>query len=106
MERALVFAAVQLSSQGDVAENLDRVEARVAEAAERGADVVLLPENFAYFGDEEGKRSIAEDFSAEGSGPIKSRLAAIARAQKVHLIAGGVPERSPDAARPFNACVV
>jgi predicted amidohydrolase len=107
MNRALVFAAVQLSSQGDVAENLDRVEARVAEAAERGADVVLLPENFAYFGDEEGKRSIAEDFSPEGeAGPITSRLAAMARTNKIHLIGGGVPERSHDAARPFNACVV
>jgi predicted amidohydrolase len=107
MERPLVFAAIQLSSQGDVAENLDRVEARAVEAAKAGADVVLLPENFAYFGDEEGKRAVAEDFSPAGdAGPIQTRLAAIARENRIHLIGGGVPERSSDAARPFNACVV
>jgi deaminated glutathione amidase len=107
MQRSLVFAAVQLSSQGEVPENLDRVDARVAEAVAQGAQVVLLPENFAYFGDEEGKRAVAEDFSpASQGGPIRQRLSALAREHRVHLIAGGVPERSSDPARPFNACVV
>jgi predicted amidohydrolase len=107
MQRSLVFAAVQLSSQGGVAENLERVAARVAEAAQTGADVVVLPENFAYFGDDEGKRAVAEDFSAahEG-GPIGQCLGDLARRHRVHLVAGGVAERSPDPARPFNTCLV
>ena len=107
MVRSLVFAAVQLSSQGEVAENLERVEVRVGEAARLGAEVVVLPENFAYFGDDEGKRAVAEDFSPSGEGgPIRQRLSALAREHRVHLVAGGVPERSPDPERPFNACVV
>ncbi len=69
---------------------------------------MLLPENFAYFGDEAGKRGVAEDFSP-GAGrrpdpPAPRRP--LAREHRVHLIAGGVPERSADPARPFNACVV
>ena len=104
MDRAVVVAAVQLSSQGEVAENLAKVGARVAEAADRGAELVVLPENFAYFGDEAGKRAVAEDFSS-ASGPIATRLAELARRHRVHLVAGGVPERAADDARPYNACV-
>jgi predicted amidohydrolase len=104
MDRAVVVAAVQLSSQGEVAENLAKVDARVAEAAERGAELVVLPENFAYFGDEAGKRAVAEDLSS-ADGPIATRLAELARRHGVHLVAGGVPERAVDDARPYNACV-
>ena len=45
-----VVAAIQLSSQADVGANLDRAAALVAEAAQRGAKLVLLPENFAFLG--------------------------------------------------------
>jgi len=107
MQRPLVVAAVQLSSQGDVGANLDRVDARVAEAAGHGATIVVLPENLAVFGDDDDKRAAAEDFSRSAPpGPIRKRLADAARRHGVHLIAGGVPERSDDASRPFNACLV
>jgi predicted amidohydrolase len=96
------FAAVQLSSQADVGENLDRAAALVAEAAGRGAKVVLLPENFAYLGgDEAGRRAVAEDLG-DGAGPIARRLGEMARAHGVHVLAGGMPERSSDPGRPFN----
>lgn len=102
MRRAPVWAAVQMSSQGDLAQNLATVTARVSEAADRGASVVLLPENFAYMGDEPGKRDIAE--SLEGDGPIVTTLRDAARARRVTILAGGMPERSPDPARPYNTC--
>jgi predicted amidohydrolase len=100
--RKVVWAAVQMSSQGDVAENLAAVRRGVEEAADRGARAVLLPENFAYFGDEAGKRQVAEDL--EGSGPIVSALREIASARRVTVIGGGMPERSDDPARPYNTC--
>lgn len=101
----IVFAAVQLSSQGDVGENLSRASALVDEAARRGATHVLLPENFAYLGDEEGRRAVAEDLG-QADGPIARRLAEAARVHGVHVLAGGMPERSSDPARPFNTCAV
>jgi deaminated glutathione amidase len=104
MERPVTLGAVQLSCQGDVGENLGRVAALVGEAARRGAEVVLLPENFAYMGDEEGKRAIAEELA--GAGPIVSCLAALAREHRIHLVGGGMPERSPDPSLPFNTCAV
>ena len=106
MREVVIWGAVQLSSQGDVTENLDRAAALIAEAARRGASAVVLPENFAYMGDEEGKRGIAEELGAEPAGPIGRRVAEAARAAGVSVIAGGFPERSSDAARPYNTCAV
>jgi predicted amidohydrolase len=107
-----VVAAVQLSSQADVSSNLDRAQALVAEAARRGAELVLLPENFAFLaGGEEERRAIAEDLGSTGDGgppegPIGRRLAEMARANRVWLLGGGMPERSADRDRPFNTCAV
>ncbi len=105
-----VVAAVQMSSQADVSENLDRAEALIREGARRAARIALLPENFAYFGDEAGKRAHAEELSLEASdtpsGPIARRLADLARELGIHVIAGGMPERSADPARPYNTCAV
>jgi predicted amidohydrolase len=108
MDAVMIVGAVQLSSQADVDENLSRASALIDEAARRGARLVLLPENFAYLGDEEGKRAIAEDLSPEApsKGPITARLERLARAHGVHLIAGGMPERSSDPDRPYNTCAV
>ncbi|AKT39810.1 carbon-nitrogen hydrolase family protein [Chondromyces crocatus] len=105
MAQPVVWGAVQLSSQGEIEENLDRVAALVDEAAQRGARTVLLPENFAYMGDEDGKRGFAEDLDA-ANGPIARRIAEIARSAGVTIVAGGFPERSDDPARPYNTCAV
>lgn len=91
-----------MSSQGDLQENLHVVERRIGEAADRGASVVVLPENFAFFGAEPEKRDVAEDL--EGDGPIASTLRRAARARQVTVIGGGMPERSSDPARPYNTC--
>jgi deaminated glutathione amidase len=105
MQKPVIWAAIQLSSQGDVSENLDRIASRVAEAAGRGATTVVLPENFAFMGAEEGKRNIAEDLES-GGGPIARRLSEVARSAHVTIVAGGFPERALDPARPYNTCVV
>jgi predicted amidohydrolase len=102
-----VFAAVQMSSQADVGENLDLAAELVREGARRGARIALLPENFAYFGDEAGKRAHAEELAPDAAaGPIAARLASLAHELGIHVIAGGMPERAADPDRPFNTCAV
>lgn len=96
----LRVAVVQLSSQSDLAANLARVGALVQEAAGLGARLVALPENFAFMGEETGKQAIAE--AIDERGPIVSLLAGLARRHGVTLVAGGMPERSSDPARPYN----
>jgi predicted amidohydrolase len=105
----LRVAAVQLEAQDRLEENLERAFDLVRRAAAAGAELVLLPENFAFMGSESDKRAIAEvvtDAPSESDGPIVAFLRKAAREANVHLIGGGMPERSDDAARPFNTSVV
>lgn len=102
--RPLPVAVVQMSSQEDVTANLAKARELVAEAAARGAELVLLPENFAFMAGDVEKRAHAE--ALDGEGPIVTFLRDTARAHKLTLVGGGMPERSPDAARPFNTCAV
>ncbi|HEX3773109.1 MAG TPA: carbon-nitrogen hydrolase family protein [Polyangiaceae bacterium] len=102
---ALRVAAVQLQSQDDVEQNLGTCRKLVAEAAECGAKLVVLPENFAYFGADDTKHRIAEQLG-DRAGKIQSALAEMAERAGVFLVAGGFPEASSERARPFNSALV
>ncbi len=102
--RALRVAAVQLQSGDDVSANLEAVRHWVRAAAEQGAKLVLLPENFAFFGSETVKAQHAEALPADG--PIGRTLSDLSKQLGITLIGGGMPEQSADPARPFNTSVV
>lgn len=80
------LALAQLDqTAGDVEENVDRAATAVADAATRGADLVVLPELFTvgYFSFDTYARA------AEGlDGPVFSRLADVAADHGVGLLAG------------------
>jgi len=101
----LRVAAVQMSSQADLGANLGECRRLLGQAAAAGASLVVLPENFAYFGPEGGKRELAERIGDE-TAPIQSLLSEAARTHGVVVIGGGMPERSPDPERPYNTSVV
>jgi predicted amidohydrolase len=101
----MLAAVIQLCSQDDVPTNLARVVALIGEAARAGAQVIALPENFAFMGgDDAGKREHAE--KADGHGPILSTIVAAAREHQVHIVAGGMPETSEDPEKPYNSSVL
>jgi predicted amidohydrolase len=93
-----------MNSQESVSENLAEVSRLVRQAAGDAVRLLVLPENFAYFGPESGRREVAE--SLDGDGPIISTLRQLAREHEMKLIGGGMPERSDDPARPYNTAVV
>ncbi len=97
--QAITIAAIQMNSQEAVDDNLVRVEKLVAEAAHAHANLVVLPENFAFMGPEEEKRKVAE---VVGEGRISTFLKELAKKHDLAIVAGGMPERSADEARPFN----
>jgi len=101
----LVAAVVQLSSQADVDENLARAEHWIAEAARAGAQLVALPENFAFMGEEVDKCRIAEPLTPP-FGLIGSTIVRAATRAGVFVVAGGMPEKSGDQTRPFNTSVL
>ncbi|HVZ33256.1 MAG TPA: nitrilase-related carbon-nitrogen hydrolase, partial [Polyangiaceae bacterium] len=106
----LMVAAVQLSSQDDVDANLIQCRQWVERAARAGAQLILLPENFAYFGPDAGRLRMAEPLAAPvpdvREAPVQAALAAWAREFGVTVAGGGMATRSPVAERPFNTCVV
>ena len=92
MSRTLKVALVQESNQGDAAANLDRIEARVAEAAAAGAQLVLLQElhNGAYFCQHECVDEF--DLAEPIPGPSTDRLGKLAAKHGV-VIVGSLFER-------------
>ncbi|WDS37058.1 carbon-nitrogen hydrolase [Pseudoxanthomonas sp.] len=82
----LPVALIQEKNHGDADANLTVIEQRVAEAAKRGAKLVLLQElhNGAYFCQHESVNEF--DLAEPIPGPSTQRLAALARQHKVVLV--------------------
>jgi predicted amidohydrolase len=109
----LVLAAVQMTSGEDVDANLERSRELVGEAANAGALIVGLPENFAYLGSRQDHRlAIAEELPPVGTtdhdkfGPILTAMRALALKAGVWLILGGFPEKSRAEGRIHNTSVL
>jgi predicted amidohydrolase len=96
-------AALQMTSTADVAHNVERALALCGDAIGEGADLLLLPEGFAYLGPEDGKQAIAEPLPA--GGPILAQFTEMARARGVEIVLGGFWEDSGDANHVRNACI-
>ena len=97
-------AAVQMVSVPDVAENLARADALIAEAVAAGAKLVGLPEYFCILGMRDGDKVAVRE--RDGDGPIQQFLAEAAARHKVWLIGGTVPLECPDPGKVWNTCLV
>lgn len=97
-------ATLQMCSKTSVPANLQDAQALVAQAAEQGAQLVLLPEYFCGMGHgERDKLQWCEDF---GQGPIQQALAQWARQYRVWIIGGTIPLRAPQPERVYNTSLV
>ncbi|MFO0684258.1 MAG: carbon-nitrogen hydrolase family protein [Sandaracinus sp.] len=96
-------AVVQMTSGPDVEKNLSAVTRLVSDAAADGAELVVVPECFAYLGPEKGKLAIAEPLPA--GGPILGRMQELARAHGIELVLGGFYEKGSVPEKSKNACV-
>ncbi|WP_409276627.1 carbon-nitrogen hydrolase family protein [Pseudomonas defluvii] len=82
-------AVIQMVSQSDIAGNLAKAHALLERAAQGGARLAVLPENFAAM----GRRDSAAIGRAEarGDGPILPWLKQTARDLRLWIVAGTVP---------------
>ncbi|WP_017592563.1 carbon-nitrogen hydrolase family protein [Nocardiopsis potens] len=95
----VAVAVGQFAPGEDKDENLAAVRGLVAEAAGKGARVVLLPEYAMFTAPRTDERFVAAAEPLDG--PFASGLAALAREYGVHVVAG-VNEFLPDAPERFS----
>ena len=97
-------AAVQMTSGPDVQANLEQARAGLDEAAQLGAQLCVLPENFAFMGLRDAdKRAVAE---TDGAGPIQEFLARTAVRLRTWIVGGTMPLRAGADGRVAAASLV
>jgi deaminated glutathione amidase len=101
-------AAAQMTSTDDLAANLANCKKLGADAAARGAALLVLPECFAFLGRSEAdKLAVAEALDPARPGPILATLQEIASRYRQWVVAGGMPEAVDGApGKAANTCVV
>ncbi|MBM3391122.1 MAG: carbon-nitrogen hydrolase family protein [Betaproteobacteria bacterium] len=98
------IAAVQMVSGPDVARNLRDAERLVAEAADRGARLVALPEYFPLISGNETDKVRARE--KEGAGPLQDFLRETAARHRVWLVGGSIPLEASVPEKVRNSCLV
>lgn len=83
------IAAIQITSGPDVTANLLEAERLIGEAADAGAGLVVLPENFAFMGMSERDQLALRE--PDGDGQLQSFLAETAARRGVWLVGGTIP---------------
>jgi nitrilase len=82
-------AAIQMTSGDDVNVNLREAGRLMAKAAAQGAELIVLPENFALMARDDAARVAAGE--VDGSGQIQDFLAEKAENLKAWIVGGTVP---------------
>ena len=97
-------AAIQMTSNHVVADNLAAAGELLREAKEAGADIACLPENFAFIGLRDAdKLQVAE---ADGAGAAQSFLSDTARELKMWILGGTIVIRRDTDRRVTNSSLL
>jgi predicted amidohydrolase len=95
-------AAAQMTSTADRAANLATALRLVEQAADLGAKLVGLPENFSFMGRDEERIAGAETLE----GPTISAMREVARRRGVYVLAGSIPEKVDAPGKTANTSVL
>ncbi len=99
----VTVAALQMTSGHDLDANLAQADSLLGQAANAGASLAVLPENFAFMGATDAERlQIAE---AAATGPIQAWLQQAAKRHDLWLVGGTIPVIA-DAGRCYSSCFV
>lgn len=99
-----LIAALQMVSGPHIEANLLEAERLIAKAADAGAKLVVLPENFALMGRREADKVAARE--PPGAGPLQDFLAAQASRHQVWLVGGTIPLAVSDDRRVRASCLL
>ncbi len=97
-------AALQMISTLNVNENLATAEGLIERAVKEGAQLIVLPEDFACMGNnEDAKLALAEK---PGAGKLQEFLANLAKLHHIWLVGGTIPMRGSTVDKVRSACLV
>lgn len=85
--KSYLAAAVQMNSRPDLQENLAQAEDLIDLAVRQGAELIALPENFPFLGDEAAKVAQAEQIAQASEKFLKQ----MAQRYQITLLGGGFP---------------
>jgi len=85
--KAYLAAAIQMTSLPNLEKNLNEAEELIDLAVRQGAELVSLPENFAFMGKDEEKLAQAAEIAARS----EKFLATMAQRFQITLLGGGFP---------------
>lgn len=97
-------AAIQMVSTNDLQHNLQRAEVLIAQAAEQGARLLVLPETFAMFSAREQAALGLQEMGE--AAPIQRFVAQLARRYGVWIVAGTLPVADGVSEQVYAACLV
>ncbi len=97
-------AAIQMASGPNVQANLDEAEKFIKIAVKQGAELIVLPENFAIMGmTEMDKVGVSEKY---GQGLIQDFLSTQASTHGIWLVGGTLPIQSDEANKVYATCLL
>ena len=82
-----LVAALQITSTSNVEANFAEAEEQIELASRRGAELIGLPENFAFLGEDDEKLRLASELSEKCSNFLKT----MSQRYQVFLLGGGYP---------------
>jgi deaminated glutathione amidase len=97
-------AAIQMVSDAQVQTNLHTAQTLIAQAADQGAELVVLPEYFCLLGYKDSDKLAVQE--REGHGPIQHFLASMAAQHKLWIVGGTLPMATSTPTRVRNSCLV
>ena len=93
-----LVAALQITSTSNIDSNFAHAEEQIELASRRGAELIGLPENFAFLGDDNEKLQLAEELSLKCTNFLKK----MSQRYQVYLLGGGYPVPAGDDAHILN----
>ncbi|TAF60440.1 MAG: carbon-nitrogen hydrolase family protein, partial [Flavobacterium sp.] len=99
--KSYLAAALQMTSKPDLSKNLAEAEELIELAVRRGAELVALPENFAFMGKEDEKQRLGPEIALQSEKFLKT----VAQRFQVTILGGGFPV-PVDATKSYNTALL
>ena len=93
-----LVAALQITSSSNIDSNFAEAEEQIELASRRGAELIGLPENFAFLGEDYEKLQLASELSNKCSNFLKT----MSQRYQVFLLGGGYPVPAGDQSHILN----